>query len=55
MNVVFNDIDALEHAVEKYKDDVACIIMEPVSFNCGCLEAHGDYLRKVREIADRET
>lgn len=54
VNVVFNDIDALEHVVKKYKDDVACIIMEPVSFNCGCLEAHGDYLRKVREIADRE-
>lgn len=54
INVVFNDVDALEHAVKKYEGQVACIIMEPVSFNCGCLEAHRDYIKKVREIADRE-
>lgn len=54
INVVFNDIAALEHAVEKYREEVACIILEPISYNCGCYEAHRDYLRKVRELCTRE-
>lgn len=54
VNVVFNDIGALEHAVEKYKDQVACVILEPISFNCGCYEARREYLQKVRELCTRE-
>lgn len=54
INVLFNNIDALEHAVKKYKGQIACLIMEPISFNCGCLEAHKEYLKKVREITARE-
>ena len=53
INIVFNDIGALEHALNKYKGQIACIILEPISFNCGCLEARGDYLRKVRELCTR--
>lgn len=53
-NVVFNDIDALEHAVNKYKDQVAAIILEPISFNCGCYPARKEYLQKVRQLCDRE-
>jgi len=53
-NVVFNDIDALERAVRKYKDNLAGIIMEPVSFNCGCLTTTKEYLEQVRELCDRE-
>lgn len=54
INVVFNDAEAIERALKKYKDQVACVILEPVSYNCGCLEARGDYLRAVREICTRE-
>lgn len=53
-NVVFNDIDALEHAVKKYKDNLAGIIMEPISFNCGCYAARKEYLQQVRELCDRQ-
>lgn len=53
-NVAFNDIDALEHAVTKYKDQVAAIILEPISFNCGCLISSTEYLQQVRNICDRE-
>lgn len=54
INVVFNDIAALEHAVEKYKGEVACVILEPISYNCGCYEARREYLKKVRELCTRE-
>lgn len=52
--VLFNDIGALEHAVAKYKDNVAAIILEPISFNCGCLTTRKEYLEKVRALCDRE-
>lgn len=54
VNVVFNDVDALEHAVAKYAGQIAAVILEPVSFNCGCLEARADYLATVRDVCTRE-
>jgi len=54
VNVVFNDVEALEHAVAKYRERIAAVILEPVSYNCGCLEARENYLSAVREICTRE-
>ena len=53
-NVVFNNINALEHAVKKYKGKVAAIILEPISYNCGCYMARKQYLEQVRELCTRE-
>ncbi|MBQ8151445.1 MAG: aspartate aminotransferase family protein [Firmicutes bacterium] len=54
INVEFNNIEALEYAVKKYKDQIACLIMEPISFNCGCLLCDKEYLQQVRDICTRE-
>ena len=53
-NVPFNDISVLERICEKYRGQIACIIMEPVSFNCGCYPARKSYLEQVRALCDRE-
>jgi len=53
-NVEFNDIGQLERLCERYKDQIACIIMEPISFNCGCYPARKKYLEDVRALCDRE-
>ena len=53
-NVEYNDIEALERVVKRYKDQVACIIMEPIAFNCGCYPARKEYLQQVRALCDRE-
>lgn len=50
----FNDIEAVENAVKKYKDQIACLILEPISYNCGCYESTKAYLKRVREICTRE-
>ncbi len=50
----FNDIDALERVVNRYKDQVAAIILEPVSYNSGCYPARKEYLEQVRELCNRE-
>ncbi|MGE5581314.1 MAG: aspartate aminotransferase family protein [Bacillota bacterium] len=52
--VRFNDIDAVEHVAKKYKGQFAAMIMEPISYNCGCYPAKKEYLKEVREICDRE-
>lgn len=53
-NVEFNDYEALERVCERYRGNVACIIMEPISFNCGFYPARKEYLEKVRALCDRE-
>jgi glutamate-1-semialdehyde 2,1-aminomutase len=53
-NIVFNDIEALEYAVEKYRGQVGTIIVEPISYNCGCYPARKEYLQRLREVCDKE-
>jgi len=52
--VEFNRIEALEHAVKKYRGQIAGVLMEAVSYNCGCMPAYKDYLKQLREICTRE-
>lgn len=49
-----NNIETVEHAMMKYRGEIAAVIMEPISFNCGCMPARKEYLQQVRELSDRE-
>src|SRR5207247_11176083 len=40
----FNDAEVLEQAFSKYKHQIACVIVEPVVGNMGCVPSSGDYL-----------
>ncbi|MDA4118977.1 MAG: aspartate aminotransferase family protein [Thaumarchaeota archaeon] len=53
-NVRFNDLDAAEAEVKRARGDVAAIFLEPVLGAGGCIPADRDYLRGLRELADRE-
>ena len=50
----FNDTDALEHAFKKFKHEIACVIVEPVVGNMGCVPSPGGYLAALRLITQRE-
>jgi glutamate-1-semialdehyde 2,1-aminomutase len=50
----FNNIKALEYAFQKYKHQIACVIVEPVVGNMGCVPASDDYLVALRLITERE-
>lgn len=50
----FNDIDAVELAFSKYKHQIACVIVEPVVGNMGCVPGSGGYLAALRLITQRE-
>src|SRR6266581_1801430 len=50
----FNDHDALEHAFTKLKRQIACVIVEPVVGNMGCVPPERGYLDELREITHRD-
>ena len=50
----FNDTEALEQAFSKYRHQIACVIVEPVVGNMGCVPANGGYLANLRTITQRE-
>src|SRR5881275_2818034 len=50
----FNDHDALEHAFTKFKRQIACVIVEPVVGNMGCVPPERGYLDELREITHRD-
>lgn len=50
----YNSKEALEQAFAKYKDKIACVIIEPVVGNMGCVPPNPGYLEFVREITARE-
>jgi glutamate-1-semialdehyde 2,1-aminomutase len=50
----FNDTEVLEQAFSKFKHQVACVIVEPVVGNMGCVPGSGEYLANLRTITQRE-
>jgi len=50
----FNDMDALERAFDKFKQQIACVIVEPVVGNMGCVPPAPLYLDALREITHRD-
>lgn len=50
----YNDVVPLEGAFEKFKQQIACVIIEPVVGNMGCVPPLPGYLEAVRELTQRE-
>ena len=50
----YNDICALDQAFEKFKHQIACIIVEPVVGNMGCVPPARGYLEALRAIASHD-
>ena len=50
----YNDVDAIEQAFEKFKHQIACVIVEPVVGNMGCVPPARGYLEALRTITSRD-
>ena len=46
----FNDLAAVQRAFEQWGDDIACVIVEPVAGNMGCILPVEGFLEGLREI-----
>ena len=50
----YNDSDALEEAFKKFKQQIACVIIEPVVGNMGCVPPARGYLEAVRAVTSND-
>jgi glutamate-1-semialdehyde 2,1-aminomutase len=50
----FNSISALELAFAAHRGEIACVIVEPVVGNMGCVRPADGYLQALREITQQE-
>ena len=49
----WNDIEVLERVLEKYGEEVAMVLMEPILCNSGCCPPRPGYLERVRELCNK--
>ncbi|WP_073580333.1 glutamate-1-semialdehyde 2,1-aminomutase [Vibrio quintilis] len=50
----FNDLDSVRALFEANKDEIACIIVEPVAGNMNCIPPVEGFLEGLRQICDQE-
>ncbi len=48
--VPFNDLDALSAAIEKHRHEAGTVVLEPVNYNSGGIQAAPGYLASVRAL-----
>ena len=48
----FNDLENVKELVEANKEEIACIILEPVAGNMGCIPPAEGFLQGLRELCD---
>jgi glutamate-1-semialdehyde 2,1-aminomutase len=52
-SIPFNDLDASLKVLETIKDDLACVIIEPVLGGAGCITPEKGYLQGLQEFAKK--
>ena len=50
LTLPFNDADAVGAAVERYGEDIAAVIVEPVAGNMGCVPPRDGFLEALRKL-----
>mgnify|MGYP000112021949 FL=1 len=50
----YNDAESVEALIREFPDQVACIILEPVVGNMGCVPPAEGFLQSLRELCTRE-
>ena len=50
----YNDLEHVQRLVEANKGEVACIILEPIAGNMGCIPPEPGFLQGLRELCDAE-
>ena len=53
LSLPYNDTAILSKTLERYHDQIACVIIEPVAGNMGVIPARLDFLRTLRELTQK--
>ena len=51
--IPYNDLAAVEQAFSEHGDDIACIVVEPIAGNMGCIPPADGYLQGLRDICTK--
>ncbi|WP_321532820.1 glutamate-1-semialdehyde 2,1-aminomutase [uncultured Desulfuromonas sp.] len=54
LTATYNDLDEVKSMVAANKDEIACIILEPIAGNMGCVPPQPGFLEGVRELCTAE-
>lgn len=49
----YNNIDNVKQLIDAHVNDIACVIIEPVAGNMGCIPPSGDFLYELRNLCDQ--
>ncbi|MBP1968810.1 glutamate-1-semialdehyde 2,1-aminomutase [Virgibacillus natechei] len=52
ITVPYNDVESVRYAFEQYGDDIAAVIVEPVSGNMGVVPPENNFLQDLRNITE---
>ncbi|TRM12843.1 glutamate-1-semialdehyde-2,1-aminomutase [Lentibacillus cibarius] len=52
ITVPYNDVESVRYAFSEYGDDIAAVIVEPVSGNMGLVPSTADFLQELRTITN---
>lgn len=50
----YNDLDDVKNTISKNKNQIACIILEPIACNMGLVEGNKDFIAGLRKVCDEE-
>ena len=53
LTLPYNDINSVKKAFEKYGDDIAAIIVEPIAGNMGFIEPDLEFLQYLRDVTSK--
>ena len=54
LTATFNNLDSVRELFAEFKDEISCIIVEPVAGNMNCIPPVDGFLEGLREICDQE-
>ncbi|EHV0153386.1 TPA: glutamate-1-semialdehyde 2,1-aminomutase [Enterococcus faecalis] len=53
LSLDFNDLDSVKETFERYPDDIAAVIIEPIAGNMGLIPADPNFLSGIKELTEQ--
>ena len=53
LTAIYNDLASVSALINEYQDEIACIIVEPIAGNMGCIPPVPGFLQGLRDLCDQ--
>ena len=53
ISVAYNDNEAIQQVFEEKREEIACVVVEPIAGNMGCIPARSDFLKLLRFLTTK--